>query len=94
MQKWFALGKQQLQHKLARTDHLRRFGLDLHAVGHRKGAGRLQGALAGDFHEANPGSRRWGRGRMMAERGDVDARRGLGRLQHGLSGLGGNLSVR
>ncbi len=85
-----ALGKQQFQHKLAGTDHLGGLGLDLHAVGDREGASRLQGALAGYFHQTHPAATAGGKGRVMTERGDVNAG-GLRSLEHGLAGPGGYL---
>ena len=85
-----ALGEQQFEHEFAGADHLRRFGLDLHAVGHRKGAGRLQRALPGDLHQAHPAGADRCQGRVVAERGDVDAG-GLGRPQDGPARPGGNL---
>ena len=76
------LGEQQVEHVAARQAHLRRVGVDLHLVGHREGAGRLQSALALDLDHADPADAGHVEVGVVAEGGDVDADV-LGRLQDG-----------
>ncbi len=76
------LGEQQLEHVPACETHAAAVGVDGHLVGHREGAGGLQGALAFDFDHADAADTGHVEVGMVAESGDVDPD-GLGGLQDG-----------